>query len=180
MCGFLRGIRVVFAVGVLLACPRACLAQSPADIAGVALTKLSQPVYPEIALTARVQGDVELLLNIRRDGSVESVAIISGPPLLQRAAFSSADQSQFKCLDCLEEVTPYHLIYTFQIDIPPDACNGADGQNKPMPVEQVTEVVQSKDHVTITGHPSPACIIEYAKRVRSLKCLYMWKCGIRW
>ena len=176
---FPRCIRIVFAVGVLLAPPYACLAQSPADTA-VALTRLSPPVYPQIALTARVQGDVDVLLNIRRDGSVESATVISGPPLLQRAALSSADQSQFKCLDCLEEVNPYHLTYTFQIDIPPDACKEADGQNKPMSVEHVPEVALSKDHVTLTGRPSPACIIEYARKVRSWKCLYLWKCGLSW
>lgn len=83
-------IRIVFAMGVLFTQTyQCCLAQSP-TVTGtpdnaVVLTKLSPPVYP-IALTARIKGDIELLLDIRRDGSVESATVISGPPLLERVA----------------------------------------------------------------------------------------------
>ena len=122
---FSRCILIVFAVGVLLALPYACLAQNPADTA-VALKRLSPPVYPAIALTAHVQGDVELLLQVRMDGSVESATVVSGPPLLLRASLSSAQQSQFDCLNCVEELTPYRLVYTYRIDSPPDGCKGPD------------------------------------------------------
>jgi len=75
---FPRCIRIVFALGVLLAVPHACLAQSPAGSARVVLTKLSPPVYPPIALTAAMQGEVELIVNVRMDGSVESATVVSG------------------------------------------------------------------------------------------------------
>jgi Gram-negative bacterial TonB protein C-terminal len=174
---FPRCILVVFAAGVLLALPYACFPQNPADPA-VTLKRLSPPVYPVIALTARVQGDVELLLQVRLDGSVESATVVSGPPLLLRASLSSAQQSQFNCLHCLEQATPYHLTYTFQIENPPDPCKEGDVPGKPTSIELVPEVALSKGHVTLTGHPSSSCGIVYAKKVRSWRCLYLWKCGL--
>ena len=171
-----RCIQIFSAVGVLLALPGGCLAQSPADTA-VTPKRLSPPVYPAIALTAHVQGDVELLLKIRMDGSVESATVVSGPPLLQQASLSDAEQSQFNCLNCVEGVTPYRLVYTYRIDLPPDSCNSDScGYNSP---GHPTDVSQSENHITLTGHPSQTCICDYLKRVRSLKCLYLWKCGLR-
>ena len=45
----------------------------------VVLTSLSNPVYPQLAKAARVAGDVELNLNVRANGTVESADVISGP-----------------------------------------------------------------------------------------------------
>lgn len=174
---FSRCILIVFAVGVLLALPYACLAQNPGDTA-VALKRLSPPVYPAIALTAHVEGDVELLLQVRMDGSVESATVVSGPPLLLRASLSSAQQSQFNCLNCVQELTPYRLVYTYRIDSPPDGCKGPDPCHYTAPGHP-TELSQSENHTMITGHPSQTCICDYLKRVRSVKCLYLWKCGLR-
>lgn len=179
MSRFARFIRIAFAAGVLFARSYPCLAQNPADAASVVLTRLSEPVYPEIALTARVQGDVELLLKVRKDGSVESATVIGGPPLLMRAALSSAEHSQFECLNCVEAVTPYHVVYTYQIDVPPISCTAPDDCGYSSP-RHPTDVSQSTNHITLTGHPSQTCICDYVKRVRSLKCLCLWKCGVRW
>ena len=49
----------------------------------VVLSKLSSPVYPPLARVARISGDVNLALRIRRDGSIESAEVVSGHPLLQ-------------------------------------------------------------------------------------------------
>lgn len=179
---FPRSIRIVFVLGILFSGTYSCLAQSP-TVTGTqqnaaVLTKSSPPVYPPIALTAHITGDVELLLNIRRDGSVESASVIGGPPLLQQAALSSAKQSQFQCLRCIDELTPYHLFYAFRLDIPRDACTGPDPCNNSVSVERAPEVALSENHITLTNHPSPVCICDYRKKVRSVKCLYLWKCGI--
>ena len=93
----------------------------------VALTKLSDPVFPAIARTAHVYGDVALDLAIRQDGSVESAVVVSGPPLLQRAALTSAQQSQFRCDGCSAEPTSYRLVYTFQL-VDSDCC--VEGETK--------------------------------------------------
>jgi len=177
-----RCIRIVFAMAVVFTHAYRCWAQGPT--AGTpeslaVLTKLSPPVYPPIAVTAHVKGDLELLVNVRKDGSVESATVVSGPPLLELAALSSAKQSQFECHNCVEDLTPYHLFYAFRFDdIPADACTAPDSCNRPIPVGRAPDLVLSKNYTTLTAHPSPVCICEYAKKVRALKCLYLWKCGL--
>lgn len=183
MSWFPRSIRIIFVLGILFGGTYACFAQgATATITpqnAVVLSKLFPPVYPPIALTARITGDIELLLNIRRDGTVDSVSVISGPPLLQQAALSSAKQSQFQCLDCIAELTPYHLFYAFRLDIPPDACTGPDPCNiKSVTIERSPEVALSENRITLTNYPSQVCICDYVRKVRSVKCLYLWKCGI--
>ena len=183
MSGFPHSIRIVFVLGILFSGTHLCLAQSP-TVTGTqenaaVLTKLSPPVYPPIALTAHITGDIELLLNIRKDGSVVSASVIDGPPLLQQAALSSAKQSQFQCLRCTEELTSYRLFYAFRIDNSPDACSAPDACKYPASPTHDPEVTQSDNHITLTN-PSPGCICDYVKKVRSVKCLYLWKCGIGW
>jgi len=74
------------------------IVQSPDASQGkVVLTKLFEPTYPPLARQARIAGDVELMLSIRRDGSVESAVFVSGHPMLKQAALDSAQRSQFKC-----------------------------------------------------------------------------------
>jgi TonB family protein len=53
------------------------------------------PVYPQIAKTAHVQGTVLLHAIIGKDGSVEELQFISGPPLLMRAAMDAVRQWQY-------------------------------------------------------------------------------------
>ena len=47
------------------------------------------PVYPRIAVTARVSGDVHLLGVIATDGSVKELRVLSGHPLLAPAALDA-------------------------------------------------------------------------------------------
>ncbi len=50
------------------------------------------PVYPALARQARVSGTVELLGVIARDGTVQHLQVISGHPLLTRAAVDAVRQ----------------------------------------------------------------------------------------
>src|SRR5690242_2409005 len=80
------------------------LGQSTASVEasrGIALSRLTEPVYPPLARTARISGDVELKLGIRKDGTIASAIVISGHPMLAQAALQSAQQSQFECRACL-------------------------------------------------------------------------------
>jgi TonB-like protein len=184
MSWFSRSIRIIIALGIQFGGTYSCLAQSPTPRINqqnaAVLTNLSPPVYPPIALTAHVTGEIVVLLNIRRDGSVESAMAISGPPLLQQSALTSAKQSQFQCFQCIQEQTPYHLFYAFRLDMPPGACTGPDPCSTPPSVERAPELALSANHITLTNHVIPVCICEFGKKVRSAKCLYLWKCGIRW
>ena len=104
----------------------------------VILTKLYPPAYPAIAKTARVTGDVKLQIKVTREGTVSSVKVVSGPPLLVKAALDSVHSSTFACQSCTDETTSSFLIYTFLL----------------------------RENVDCS-----------ARRIRSVKCAYMWRCG---
>jgi hypothetical protein len=143
----------------------------------VVLTKLSPPVYPPIARQALVKGDIDLMLGIRQDGSVESAVVVDGPPLLWRAALNSAQQSQFECRKCSESVTPYRLVYAFQLVVMTVGCTAPEDCNRTVPDQPAPMVTQSENHVTLVNHVAPLCICDSIRKRRSLKCLYLWRCG---
>ena len=58
------------------------------------------PTYPRQAMQARIQGAVELLANISKDGSVGSVKVLSGDAQLAGAAVDAVKQWKYK---------PYYL-----------------------------------------------------------------------
>lgn len=55
-----------------------------------------EPQYPAIAKIARVSGTVELRAIIGRDGSVSSIEVLIGNPLLARAAVEAARQWRYR------------------------------------------------------------------------------------
>jgi hypothetical protein len=146
---------------------------------GPALTKLFPPVYPSLALAAHIWGNVDLMLNVRQDGSVESARIISGHPLLRQAALDSAQQSQFECRDCKEAVTPYQLAYTFQLG-ETSYCTTKNVVPNNQAGEFHPKVSQSQNQVTIVDNPVGTCDMPAEIRgVRSAKCMYLWRCSSR-
>lgn len=54
------------------------------------------PVYPHIAITAGVQGDVKLHAIISKEGTIQSLTVMSGPPLLIQAALSAVEQWKYR------------------------------------------------------------------------------------
>ena len=61
----------------------------PAGVAVGMLLQKTVPIYPPIAMAARVSGMVVLQATISKTGSVEDLHIVSGPPLLQGAALDA-------------------------------------------------------------------------------------------
>jgi len=55
-----------------------------------------QPVYPQIAKTAHVSGTVILHAIIAKDGSVQELQYISGPPLLMKNAMDAVRQWRYQ------------------------------------------------------------------------------------
>jgi len=51
-----------------------------------------EPVYPPLAQQARIQGTVRFTVRIAKDGSIQSVQLISGHPLLVKAAQDAVKQ----------------------------------------------------------------------------------------
>ena len=59
-----------------------------------------QPQYPALARQARVQGIVVLRAMISREGRIENLQVVSGPPLLVKSAIDAVLQWRYR---------PYYL-----------------------------------------------------------------------
>jgi len=91
-----------------------------------------------MARVARVTGEVKLDVKLLPDGTVSSVTVLSGSPLLRNAASESAKRSLYECRNCGKEGTRLSLTYRFAL----------------------------RENIDCT-----------VTKLRSVKCLYMWKCG---
>jgi periplasmic protein TonB len=69
-----------------------------------------QPVYPDEAKRLHVEGDVQLRVVVGTDGAVQSVSLISGPPLLTSAAIDAA--RQFRYTPALLDGQPIETVQT--------------------------------------------------------------------
>ena len=68
-----------------------------ADASAFHFTKYRAPTFPQLAVLARIQGDVTLKLAIDvSSGNVKDAMAISGHPLLQNAAIAAAREWQFQ------------------------------------------------------------------------------------
>jgi protein TonB len=66
------------------------------NVASANLIRQVQPVYPQIAKTAHVSGTVQLHAIISKDGSIEELTYVSGPPLLMKAAMDAVHQWRYR------------------------------------------------------------------------------------
>jgi TonB family protein len=150
------------------------LAQStaPTDLQStVVITKLAEPSYPPLALQARIQGEVQIAIGVRKNGTLESASITSGHTILGQASLQSAQTSEYECRRCTEAVTSYSLVYTFKFE------DQIAGQSKTL------GVTQAGNHITVTFETPTTTVTNSdppsAFRKRSPKCLYLWNCGRR-
>ena len=142
----------------------------------VVLSELSPPIYPPLARQARIAGDVKLELRIRPDGGIDSVEIVSGPPMLGAAALDSAKTSRFECYHCSAEGTGYSLLYTFALSAREKPCEPAE--QSPSSEHRVLGMHWSENHVTLIAEPIYICDPgDQLKKVRSIRCMYLWKCA---
>jgi hypothetical protein len=146
---------------------------------GPFLSKLYDPIYPPLARQAGIFGDVILSLRIGQGGSIESVDPVSGHPLLIVAAIESARASHFECTDCANTVQAYSLTYEFRIlaSDPEQYCKNGDQQRPPVLDPSLHKVSVFASEIW-TCDPRTT-IRRTCTRVRSAKCLYLWKCGRR-
>jgi len=68
---------------------------SSGTIAGMAISK-PDPIYPPIAKAAHVQGAVILHAIISKQGTIENLVIVSGPPMLANAARDAVMRWRYK------------------------------------------------------------------------------------
>jgi len=134
--------------------------------------KLAPPIYPPLARQARISGTVQIQLQLRKDGSVESAKVIDGHPMLRQAALESAQKSEFECAECTETAT-YPLVYAFELR---EACHFGP-HCEPLDNDQPL-ITQSPGRVVVSA--AALCTCDPAAtliKVRSARCLYLWKCG---
>jgi TonB family protein len=133
------------------------------------IAKLHTPIYPPMAVVARVGGEVRLRVKLNPDGSASAVTVESGPPMLRQAAADSATRSRF-------EASPenasgnYLLIYRFDLDLT-RKCDGVRDSS-------YLRVKYAENIVNVAEQPVPICDPSAEiEKVRSAKCLYLWRCG---
>jgi len=78
------------------------------------LIKQPKPVYPPLAKAARVQGTVKFQATISKDGTIENLQLLSGPPLLVQAAMQAVQQWQYK--PTLLNGDPVEVITTIDVN----------------------------------------------------------------
>ena len=128
-----------------------------------------RPIYPQIAQSARVTGDVELAIDVRLDGTVASVRAVSGPPLLIQAAEDAARPVAFTCRRCTEALSRYSLYVTFRL-----ASEWPPRQVAPLVISPTQGWVTVLAPVPMIGG-GPA-VIDGDGRARGVKCLFLWRC----
>lgn len=55
-----------------------------------------EPIYPYLAIQARIQGDVILQAVISREGTIENLHVVSGHPMLSPAAMNAVKQWRYR------------------------------------------------------------------------------------
>ena len=78
------------------------------------LIKQPKPVYPPLAKAARVQGTVKFQATISKDGTIQNLQLLSGPPLLVQAAMQAVQQWQYK--PTLLNGEPVEVITTIDVN----------------------------------------------------------------
>jgi protein TonB len=66
------------------------------DVQSASLVKQVTPEYPGIAKTAHVSGTVTLHAIISKDGSIEKLEYVSGPPLLMASAMTAVKEWRYR------------------------------------------------------------------------------------
>ena len=100
--------------------PQPLLPSVPVRItSGVQSAKLlfgPRPAYPSLARATRAQGTVKIQAVIGRDGAIENLQVLSGPPLLIAAAMEAVQQRRYQPTllngDPVEVVTDIDVNFT--------------------------------------------------------------------
>ncbi|HXY77549.1 MAG TPA: TonB family protein [Candidatus Acidoferrales bacterium] len=86
------------------------------NVQAASLLRKVDPVYPQIAKTAHVSGTVVLHAIIAKDGTIQQLEYVSGPPLLMRAAMDAVRDWRYKPTllngDAVEVDTTIQVVFT--------------------------------------------------------------------
>lgn len=86
------------------------------DVQAAKLVQQVIPQYPELAKRARISGTVRLVGVIGKNGTIENLQLVSGPPLLVRAAMDAVRQWIYKPTllnkQPVEVIAPIDVVFT--------------------------------------------------------------------
>lgn len=112
-------------------------ASAPQTNAPVADEPVSVPaiVYPAAARTARIQGVVQLQINVDATGHVSQVQALSGPLELRQAAIDAYSHAMYRPIQVQGKPAPAVITTSVNFnlkELPPDTDQLADAQFKPL------------------------------------------------
>lgn len=158
--------------------PFAAAQHNQLDPSKAVLVTLSKPTFPPLAKQASIWGDVLVTVTVHPDGATKA-AVVNGHPMLKQAALESATQSRFRCDECGAPVA-YSLVYAFRLTSHGDCCSA---MTSPVEIEQQPPSTDAEGRpqtrISISAEKICLCDPPSTLRVRSLKCLYLWKCCSR-
>jgi TonB family protein len=95
----------------------------PKSEASPLLNATKNPVYPPIAMAARVTGDVVLDAVVGKSGGMRDIFVVSGPAMLQQASLDGARYWSFKPIMLGARAVPYEvkLVFKFRLLAVPTA-----------------------------------------------------------
>ena len=84
------------------------------DVKAARLVKSVPPVYPVVARTQRIAGNVSIDAVVETDGNVSTMKVLSGPAILHRAALDAVRQWHYEPAMLNGKPTASHLTVTVQ------------------------------------------------------------------
>lgn len=84
------------------------------DVKPAKLIKSVPPVYPQMARSQHVSGNVQIDALIDEDGNVSAMKVLSGPALLRQAALESLKQWKYQAAELDGKATSMHLTVVIQ------------------------------------------------------------------
>jgi TonB family protein len=120
------------------------------NVAAAKLRHVVTPTYPEIAKTSHIEGTVVLHCIIAKDGTVQQIEFVSGPPLLMKAAMDAVRQWTYEPMllngEAIEVDTRVSVVFTLggegsdgaaQQDGAPNATNKGDSVTTIVPATPI-------------------------------------------
>src|SRR5262249_48322117 len=124
---------------------------------------------------AHIQGVADMEIELSPEGKIVAWRASSGSPILVQAAADSLRLSQLECRNCNAQSVTVQVAYRFEL------ASDTKGQCALSGEHRDPAVLDAPNHVTVTA--IPLCItvenIDPVEKVRSIRCLYLWKCARR-
>ena len=130
--------------------------------------KFQTPEYPRNAQIAHIQGNIVLKFLLQPGNGIVVVKESTGHPLLLPAALESLKKSQLNCSDCGQQSQIFTVVFDFVV-----ASHDCKDSEVPTHV-----TMDSPSHITVLAQSiCTSDPVVYYRRIRSIRCLYLWKCA---